>query len=91
MALFKKPEPQIYDGCEFIPVGTWWCLPLCKKILKWIKIVPLAMIKSYIFSYSKDNKDFNSRSEYQEILYSLYISKLDACWRVKFDEKSEEN
>lgn len=44
---------------NFRKTGTWWALPTHKKILRWLKVVPLAYIRATIEVHSvyKANKN----------------------------------
>jgi len=73
------------------PQGTWWNLSLLQKIIRWIKVVPCAHVKSCVRAYStrKKNRWEISLNDARKILYSLYSRGLDAYWRCEFKEEGK--
>jgi hypothetical protein len=87
--IFEKAVPHKYEGMTLYPEGTWWNLSLLQKVTRWLRVVPIAQVKSCVWAYSayKANRCDISLNGARKLLYSLYSRGLDAYWRCEFKEE----
>ena len=69
---------------RFIKHGTWWTLPLHKKILRWLRYVPFSYIKAiyHVYPAWKENRVDVTFGEAFDLLVSLGEVKLDRWDRL---------
>jgi hypothetical protein len=86
--IFEKAVPHKYESMTLYPEGTWWNLSLLQKVLRWVRIVPIAHVRACIMAYPayKENRLDISLNDARRLLYSLYSRGLDAYWRCEFKE-----
>jgi hypothetical protein len=87
-SIFEKAVPHKYEGMVLYPEGTWWNLSLWRKVIRWLRVVPIAHVKACVRAYStyKENRCDISLNDARKILYSLYSRGLDVYWRCEFEE-----